>query len=315
MIDSFGRDINYLRISVTKRCNLNCSYCTDGKSEPEKELTAPQIEKIARVFAHFGIKKIRLTGGEPLVREDIAEIAERLCGIDGIEKVAITTNGVLLEKYAEALKKAGVKGVNISLDTTDAVQYARITGADCIDRVFRSIETAKQVGLSPIRINAVLIKGENDNSAKELINLARDSRIDVRFIELMPFSESGREKRVVTGDEILTQFPFLVPFENKKGSFEQSVARYYTADGFKGRVGLITPVSHNFCHECNRIRLLSNGKIRPCLGNNSEFDLLEVLDDESALYERVREAILAKPEAHLFNCGYGKFHGMNNIGG
>lgn len=316
MIDSFGRDINYLRISVTKRCNLRCSYCTDSTNSLEDELTPEQIEKIARAFASFGIKKIRLTGGEPLMRKDIAEIAERLCAVDGIEKVAITTNAVLLEEYAEKLKKAGIKGVNISLDTTDAHQYERITGADCLDRVFAGIEKAKEVGLSPIRINCVLIKGENDGEALSLINLARQSKTDVRFIELMPFSENGREKKVVTGAELLQRFPFLVPFKSEKaGDFEQSVAKYYTADGFKGRIGLITPVSNNFCGKCNRIRLLSNGKVRPCLGNNDEIDLMDVIDDEKLLRERVRSAILSKPETHRFDCAYGNFHGMNNIGG
>lgn len=316
MIDSFGRDINYLRISVTKRCNLKCRYCTDSGCGCDEELTAMHIETIAEAFAHFGIKKIRLTGGEPLVRKDISEIAKRLCAVPGIEKVAVTTNGVLLEKYADDLKKAGITGVNISLDTTDAEQYARITGADCIEKVFAGIEKAQQVGLSPVRINAVLIRGENDEQALPLINLAKKSKIDVRFIELMPFSESAQGKKVITGDELLERFPFLIPCESKKTKgFEQSVARYYTADGFLGRIGLITPVSNNFCSECNRIRLLSNGKVRPCLGNNSEIDLMDVIDNKELLYQRVKQAILSKPQTHLFDCGYGNFHGMNNIGG
>lgn len=312
MKDKLGRDIDYLRISLTDRCNLSCIYCK-GNSEHKKELSVSDIERIVKAFALCGIKKVRLTGGEPLLRDDIAEIIRRIKSIDGIKKIVLTTNGILLKKYAKELKDAGLSAVNISLDTTDERQYLELTGADKLKDVFEGIKQAQKVGLSPIRINSVLIKGKNDSSAEELVNLARDNEIDVRFIELMPFTEEGQnEEKIVKGDEILSQFPLLIPTESKA---EKSVARYFTADGFKGRIGLITPVSNKFCSECNRIRLLSDGKVRPCLGDGKEVDLMPIIDDKEKLLEAIKETIFNKPANHSFSCDYGKFHSMNQIGG
>ena len=316
MIDSYGRKINYLRVSVTKRCNLNCSYC-GARNEKEDELTAEEIEKAARAFASCGITKVRLTGGEPLVRKDITEIARRIGSIDGIEKLAVTTNGILLKEYAEELKNAGVTAVNISLDTTDREQFKEITGYDGLYKVFEGIEECERVGLSPLRLNAVLTRGRNENEAEKLINIARDRKIDVRFIELMPFSADGEKNElVIKGEEILKRFPQLKPFIKEGTSdFEKSVAKYYIAEGFKGRIGFITPVSNRFCSECNRIRLLSDGKVKPCLGNSHIFDIREFLSDEEKLKEEIEKIILSKPREHSFSCGYGNHHGLNLIGG
>ena len=316
MIDSYGRKINYLRVSVTKRCNLNCSYCGACNEKDSTELTAEQIEKIVRAFADCGITKVRLTGGEPLVRRDICDIAERISKIDGIKKLALTTNGIRLKELAKPLKEAGVSAINISLDTTDKKQYKQLTGFDGLQKVFGGIAECESVGLSPIRLNAVLIKGQNDSQAESLINIAKDRKIDVRFIELMPFSDEGEnENLVIKGEDILKQFPFLKADPSDKTDFEKSVARYYEADGFKGRIGFITPISDKFCSECNRIRLLSDGKVKVCLGNDEVIDLMDVIDDEELLRERVKKAILSKPTEHKFNCGYGKNHGLNKIGG
>ncbi len=316
MIDSYGRKINYLRVSVTKRCNLNCTYCDAACGKADDELSVEQIEKIVRVFADFGITKVRLTGGEPLVRADICDIAERISGIDGIKKLAITTNGIRLKELAEPLKRAGVTAVNISLDTTDKEQFKEITGADMLHRVFEGIDECERVGLYPIRLNAVLIRGQNDSQAESLINIARDRKIDVRFIELMPFSDDGEnEKLVIKGEEILKKFPFLKSVNGDSTDFEKSVARYYEAENFEGRIGLITPVSEKFCSECNRIRLLSDGKVKPCLGNDEVFELRNVIDDDNLLKETIRKAIMSKPVEHKFSCGYGNAHGMNKIGG
>ena len=316
MIDSYGRDINYLRVSVTKRCNLNCSYC-GAKNEAGEELTPLQIEKIVRVFAACGITKVRLTGGEPLVRQDIVEIAKSIAGTEGIKKLAITTNGVFLKQYASELKKAGVTAINISLDTTDREQFRAITGYDGLQKVFEGIDECERVGLSPIRLNAVLTKGKNENQAESLISIAKDRKIDVRFIELMPFSADGeKDELVVKGEELLCKFSQLKPFVKEGATdFEKSVAKYYTAEGFKGRIGFITPVSNRFCSECNRIRLLSDGKIKPCLGNNAVYDITEFLDDEERLKEEIEKIIMSKPREHSFNCGYGNHHGLNLIGG
>lgn len=316
MIDSFGRNINYLRVSVTKRCNLNCTYCGAQSCTDEYELSAAEIEKIVRAFARCGITKVRLTGGEPLIRKDICEIAERIAGIEGIRKIALTTNGINLKKYALPLKNAGVSAVNISLDTTDKAQFKKITGFDGLQRVFDGIEECERVSLSPIRINAVLVRGQNEAAAESLIDIARTRKIDVRFIELMPFSTDGEnEASVIKGEDILKKFPYLTPVISNKSDFEKSVARYYEGEGFKGRVGFITPISDKFCSECNRIRLLSDGKVKACLGNDTVIDLMDVIDNEELLYERVRQAIMSKPMEHSFSCGYGTSHGLNRIGG
>ncbi len=316
MIDSYGRQINYLRVSVTKRCNLNCSYCGASKEKGEHELTPEQIEKIVKAFADCGITKVRLTGGEPLVRKDICDIAERISKIDGIKKLALTTNGIRLKEFAKPLKSAGVTAVNISLDTTDAEQYKKITGYDGLKKVFEGIDECESAGLSPLRLNAVLIRGRNDSSAESLIDIARNRKIDVRFIELMPFSDDGEnEKLVIKGEEILKRFSFLKPINSSATDFEKSVARYYEADGFKGRIGFITPISDKFCSECNRIRLLCDGKVKVCLGNDEVIDLMDVINDEKLLKESVRQAILSKPMEHKFSCGYGASHGLNKIGG
>lgn len=316
MIDSYGRDINYLRVSVTKRCNLNCSYC-GTKNEISEELTPLQIEKIVRAFAECGVNKVRLTGGEPLVRQDICDIAQRISSIDGIKKLALTTNGIFLKKYAEELKKSGVRAINISLDTTDKEQFRCITGYDGLDKVFEGIDECERVGLSPIRLNAVLIKGKNEEQAENLISIAKSRKIDVRFIELMPFSIDGENNElVVKGEEILKKFPQLKPCITEGATdFEKSVAKYYTAENYKGRVGFITPVSNRFCSECNRIRLLSDGKIKPCLGNNAVYDIMNFIDNEERLKEEIERIIMSKPREHSFNCGYGNHHGLNLIGG
>ncbi len=316
MIDSYGREINYLRVSVTKRCNLNCTYCGAQNEKEHNELTADEIEKTVRAFASCGINKVRLTGGEPLVRRDICDIAERIGRLEGIKKLALTTNGIRLKECAEALKKSGVSAVNISLDTTDKERFKALTGYDGLDKVFEGIDECERVGLSPLRINAVLIRGQNDSDAESLINIARDRKIDVRFIELMPFSDEGdNEKLVIKSDELLGRFPFLKAVTQKGTAFEKSVAKYYECEGFKGRIGFITPISDKFCSECNRIRLLSDGKVKVCLGSDKVHDIRPYLDDEKMLTEAVRNAILSKPMEHKFSCGYGASHGLNKIGG
>ena len=311
MKDSFGREITYLRVSVTQRCNLNCVYC--GKSDcakKETELSPETTEKLVRAFAGCGIRKVRVTGGEPLVRSDICEIVRRIRSIDGIETLALTTNGVYLARYARELKSAGLDSVNISLDSTDGSTYRHLTGADVLKKVLEGIDEAERAGISPVKINAVLMKGVNSDGAGELINLARSRKIDVRFIELMPFSDEGENSSlIVTGDEILREFPFLKPAEAEEGT-----AKYYSAEGFKGRVGLINPITHKFCSSCNRIRLRSDGSVKPCLGYDTAYDILQFIDDESRLREEVKNIILKKPAGHSFGSSDAG-HGLNRTGG
>ncbi len=314
MKDKLGRNINYLRVSVTQRCNLNCLYC--GSECPDlNEMTADEIVQAVEAFAACGINKVRLTGGEPLIRSDIAQIAEKIHGIAGIEKTVLTTNGVNLKEYAADLKSAGVSAVNVSIDALDPENYRRITGRDCLAKVLEGLDAAEKAGLK-IRVNAVLIRNENDSEAEALINLAKNRKIDVRFIELMPFSVAGKnESLIIKGEELLGRFGFLKPVKTDKAGFEQSVAKYYEAEGFKGRIGLITPVSDKFCDECNRIRLLSDGKIKPCLGHEETYDLKPYFGNPEKMAEIVRAAILSKPAGHSFNCEYGNIRAMNKIGG
>ena len=311
MKDSFGREISYLRVSVTERCNLNCVYC--GKTDCAKkdnELSADSIYKIVSAFACCGINKVRITGGEPLVRSDICEIVKRIRSVDGIKTLSLTTNGVYLAKLAKDLKDAGLDSVNISLDSTDGSTYRHLTGADVLNKVLEGIDQAQKVGLSPIKINAVLMKGVNSDGADELVNLAKTKNIDVRFIELMPFSDSGIDKKlIVTGNDILEQFPYLKPL-----GFFEGTAEYYSADGFKGRVGLINPITKKFCSDCNRIRLLADGKIKPCLGYDEAYDIMPYIDNENELENEIRNIILKKPSGHSFEDGK-KHEGLNRTGG
>ena len=308
--DNFGREITYLRISVTQRCNLNCVYC--GKEDCAKkavELSPKEYYRIVKAFAKCGIKKVRITGGEPLVRDDISEIVRLIHTIPEIEAIALTTNGVYLKQYAKELKKAGLDSVNISLDSTDKSTYRHLTGADVLKKVMEGINEAISVNLSPVKLNAVLMKGVNSDGAGEIINLAKEREIDVRFIELMPFSDEGENSDLlVTGEEILEQFPFLEYLES------EGTAKYYYAEGFKGRVGLISPVMQKFCSECNRMRLLCDGKVKPCLGYDTAYDIMPYINDENELTNEIKKIILKKPAGHSFE-NKNASHGLNKTGG
>ncbi|MBR3766729.1 MAG: GTP 3',8-cyclase MoaA [Clostridia bacterium] len=311
MKDKLGREINYLRISVTKRCNLNCSYCGSKRITKEKELTPEEIKILVSAFAEKGIKKVRLTGGEPLLREDITEIAREIKSIKGIKALYITTNGILLKEKALALKEAGVDGVNISIDTLDPEKYHELTGVNKLSAVMEGFYEALKVGFSSVKINSVLVRGKNDTEAERLIALAKKNKADVRFIELMPFSEQGENRElVITEKELLERFSYLVPLKEN----EQGAAKYYTADGFSGRVGFISPRSRKFCKDCNRIRVLSDGKLKPCLGNDKTYDIRPFISDKNKLSQIIDEVILNKPVSHHFEDG-DFFRGLNLIGG
>ena len=309
MKDSFGREINYLRISVTRRCNFHCAYCGAGKTDGA-ELTAEQFAVFARAFARVGVTKIRLTGGEPLIREDIAEIAAAVRQAAAPETLAVTTNGFLLEQKAAALKAAGVNAVNVSLDTLDGDCFRRMTGRDALEAVTRGLETALALGFDRVKVNTVLLRGVNDGGAEKLLALARDYPVDVRFIELMPTEDADdyREK-LITSDELLARFPMLSPVPDADG-----VAVCYAAEGFAGRIGFISPVSKKFCRTCNRVRLLADGKVKPCLGQKEVHDLLPYIEDEERLCREIGRVIQKKPAGHHFEAD-GRLSAMNQIGG
>lgn len=319
MRDSFGRKINYLRISLTDRCNLRCLYCMPEKGIANKLnhkdiLSLDDIYKIAKVFVKLGVNKIRLTGGEPLVRKGIVDLVDMLSSLDGVNDLAMTTNGLLLKDMARPLKEAGLNRVNISLDTLDGNKYREITRGGDLTQVLEGIEEAKKVGLVPIKINTVLMGGFNDNEILDLINITREESIDVRFIELMPIGEAvdWAAKNFISNNEILKRAGNLIPVEKNDIS---SPALYYKVPDGKGRVGIINPISCKFCEHCNRVRLTSTGQLKLCLHSNKEIDLKRYLHSEKALEDAILHSINKKEESHHLEDGAYITRNMNQIGG
>jgi len=300
MKDNYGRNINYLRISVTDRCNLRCVYCMP--EEGVKSLSHDEILrfedtiKIVKAAANLGINKIRYTGGEPLVMKDIDKLIYETSKVQGIDDIAITTNGILLADMAEDLKKAGLKRVNISLDTLDKDKFKRITRIGDLDKVIEGIYKCLSIGLRPVKINTVLMRGINDMEFEDFLNLTREIPVDIRFIELMPIGEGVKmyEKNKLSFMEILEEHPELIKIETEKSS----TAELYKLHGAKGRIGFISPVSCKFCSDCNKIRLTSTGTIKPCLHSKDEINLRKYLNDEEMLTSAIKAAILNKPLEH-----------------
>ncbi|MBU4539648.1 MAG: GTP 3',8-cyclase MoaA [Firmicutes bacterium] len=319
MKDHYGRKINYMRISITDLCNLRCVYCMpeEGieKHPHRKNLSFEEILELIEAGVSLGVNKIRLTGGEPLVRHGIVDLVRRIGEIPGIEDLTMTSNGILLPKYAKDLKAAGLTRVNISLDTFDPVKFHEITRWGQLEDVFAGIAAAKAVGMHPIKINTVLIKGFNDNEIETFVNYTRDEAVDVRFIELMPLGESSgfAENKYLSNDEVLKRMPELTPLlePDKTGP-----AEYYQLPGAKGRVGLINPISKHFCSECNRIRVTTDGKIKPCLHSDYEIDLVALRKSGKTYQEILLQAINEKPEKHHINEDEKQLlRNMNEIGG
>ena len=305
MKDNLGRNINYLRISVTDRCNLRCMYCMPERGICKKEhddiLTLEEIFEAVKACADLGISKVRITGGEPLARKGLTELIDKISKLQGITELAMTTNGVLLPKYAEELKSAGLDRVNISLDTMNAEKYSYITRGGDLGDVMSGINAAEKAGLKPIKLNTVLIGGFNDDEIENFVNLTIDRDIDVRFIELMPIGQAGHwaKKHFISNTEIINRVKELQPIQSNDPS---SPAKYYKLPIAKGRVGLINPISHAFCGNCNRIRLTADGKLKPCLHTEAEIDIKEVLNKGDGLQEVIKKAILQKPIQHNLNC-------------
>jgi len=316
--DSFGREITYIRISVTDLCNLRCRYCMPDEGIPkvrhEDILSVEEIGEIARVFVNLGVNKVRLTGGEPLVRRGIIDIVQKIGRLDGIRDFAITTNGVLLKKYARDLKLAGLNRVNISLDTLDEDKYSYITRGGRLKDVLEGIESAKEVGLTPIKINTVLVGGFNDDEIEDLVRLTIEEEIDVRFIELMPIGESIKmgPECFISNEIVLEKVPDLVEVEREDPS---SPAVYYRLPNAKGRVGIINPLSCKFCQYCNRVRLTADGKLKLCLHSNMEIDLKEALRKGQDIEEIIVDGVAKKPESHRLEDGQYVYKKMYQIGG
>ena len=297
MIDRLGRNITYLRISVTDKCNLRCRYCMpeDGvcKKDHADMLTEDEIITAVEAAAALGITKVRITGGEPLVKKNIVSICRRTAEVEGIKEVCLTTNGILLPQLAKPLKEAGVKRLNLSLDTLDADKYAYITRIGKLNQFRAGLEAAFEAGFEKIKINAVLIGGFNDNEILQLADLTRQYPVDMRFIEMMPMYDSGdfNETAFIPYTRVLDYLPEAVPVKHDGG-----VAKLYRLPGAKGNIGLISPVSAHFCGDCNRIRLTADGKLKPCLHSPDEYSLKGL--DFDGMKKVLEEAIWNKPAWH-----------------
>lgn len=290
-----------MRISVTDLCNLRCLYCMPEEGVYKKThkdmLSFEEIVQIVEVAAELGIEKIRITGGEPLIKKGIVEFVEKLSQIEGIKEVTMTTNGLLLKDYAKALKQAGLKRVNISIDSLKPQKYAQITRGGNIYKVFDGIKEAMALGLRPIKLNIVVIGGYNEDEVVDFANLTKEDDIEVRFIELMPVGQAANwaKERFVSNDTIKDKIGSLIPLPHQMSS----PAKYYKLPRAKGKIGFINPISSHFCGECNRIRLTSDGKLKPCLHSTEELDLLKIVrSDFSQMKKTIEKAILSKPQQH-----------------
>ena len=298
MKDAFQREITYLRISLTDLCNLRCAYCMPPEGVEKRDhcqiLSLEEIGEIAREAVSLGVRKIRLTGGEPLVRRGMLSLCRDLRDIPGLEELALTTNGLLLPDMAAELKAAGVDRVNISLDTLDHKKYRRITRGGSLDAALAGLQAAKDAGLTPLKLNCVLIGGFNDDEIPALAALTRQEPVEVRFIELMPIGDAAGfgPEAYLPCEAVLERLPELTPVEEAAGG----VAERFRLPGAAGTVGLIRPLSRCFCVRCDRIRLTADGCLKPCLHSREEIPLRGLHGSE--LRQKLAEAILRKPERH-----------------
>jgi GTP 3',8-cyclase len=313
MLDKYNRDINYLRVSITDRCNLRCTYCRpmEGVSLKGHDdiLRYEEIIRIVSQAVKMGFIKVRLTGGEPLVRRGFVEFAAALKKIQGLQDISLTTNGILLDQYAKDIFNAGITRINISLDSLNKDKYFQITRGGDLDDVFRGIAAAEKAGFSPIKINTVVIKGFNDDEALSFAQLALKKPFQIRFIEIMPVSEVNINQPMdfQPANQLfdrISQHLQLEPAGGKKNKTD-GPAKIYKIKGGLGEIGFINPVSDHFCSTCNRLRLTADGKLRACLLKDEEIDLRAALNrhcEDEELAGLIRQAILLKPEKHDLDC-------------
>jgi GTP 3',8-cyclase len=304
--DSFQRPINYLRISVTDRCNLRCVYCM-----PEEGVTLmshydilsyEEIFTVVKAAAELGVNKVRLTGGEPLVRAGLPDLIRLLAAIETIDDISLTTNGILLAKHAAALKDAGLMRVNVSLDTLQPEKFQRITRWGKLEDTLMGIEAARAAGLNPVKINVVVMAGVNDDEIQDFARRTVTDGWHVRFIELMPTAGGDAfASKLVSAEEIRKRIEPLGTLEPWRTDVGNGPARYFRLPGASGTIGFITPVTEHFCYQCNRLRLTADGKLRPCLLDESEIDLREALRSGASADELkglIEKAIAGKPQRH-----------------
>jgi cyclic pyranopterin phosphate synthase len=327
LIDYFGRQITYLRISLTTNCNLRCVYCMPPGGIPVAQsnelLTNDEIVSIVRSAAAEGLQRVRLTGGEPLLRKELVSLVRDLAAVQGIQEVTLTTNGMHLERMAASLAEAGLKRVNISLDTLDAEKFRRVTRGGRIDRVFKGIAAAEEAGLLPIKINTVVVRGLNDGELLDLARLSENHPWYIRFIELMPV---GNKDDWGSGFPTVGQryFPVremrerlaalnLLPVDTPHGS---GPARTFRIPGAPGTVGFISPLGDHFCESCNRLRLTADGALRPCLLYEDEVPVRDALREGGEVIQALRKALACKPQGHaLLKSSSTSQSSMAQIGG
>jgi GTP 3',8-cyclase len=326
MEDGFGRRIEYLRISVTDKCNLRCVYCMPVEGLPwlrrEELLRYEEIAEVVRVMAGMGLRKLRITGGEPLVRRDLATLVRKLRAVDGIEDIALSTNAVLLGEQAEELRAAGVDRLNVSLDSlrperVDAI--SRRPGS--AEAIFRGLDAAERAGFAPIKLNCVVMRGRNDDEVADFAAMTRERPWHVRFIEVMPTGDNLGVSRdeFVSSDEILARVGEIGALEPVAGPAGNGPARYFAFPGAAGTVGVITPMSHNYCGSCNRMRLTADGQLRPCLFGSIQTNLRDPLRRGDPIEPLVRHTLRIKPERHWLvhgsDAGSGGLLALSQVGG
>lgn len=307
--DGFGRKIEYLRLSITDRCDFRCIYCMSEDPcflEREQVLSLEELAFIGRAFTELGVSKIRLTGGEPLVRSDCDRLVAQLAALPGLKDLSMTSNGSRLAKLAPALKAAGLNRLNISLDTLKSDLFTTLTRNGKLERVLKGIDAAKAAGFDRIKINAVILKGRNENEIIDLLEYCRQKQLDIAFIEEMPLGvmeERSLPRHMSSSDvrEIINQrWPLSLSSKRTGGP-----ARYYSMADSPIHIGFISPHSHNFCHECNRVRVTAEGRLLLCLGNEHSLDLKQIIrshpGDIDALKQAIFEAIQRKPKEHHFD--------------
>ncbi len=330
MQDSYGRKIEYMRISLTEKCNLRCRYCmpvdgVDVKTHDDM-LSEEELINICKVAAGLGVKKFRLTGGEPLVKKNIIDICKKIKSIPGVEELCITTNGTLLPKYIDDLKNIGIDKINISLDTLNEEKFKYITRVGSLKDTLDGIKSAIDAGVKKVKINSVLIGGFNDDEIVDFVNLTKKYPIDVRFIELMPMYDSGDFKKdsFIPAQTVLDKldaagikYKKIERIDSVTGKpSDNGTAQLYRIEGALGNIGLISPLSHNFCSTCNRVRLTADGKLKPCLHSNQEINVKGL--DIQEIENKFKEAIMAKPAEHDYLSSESRTkagRNMNQIGG
>ncbi|WP_018151847.1 GTP 3',8-cyclase MoaA [Leeia oryzae] len=305
--DPHGRILDYLRLSVTDRCDLRCSYCIPkgfkGFEEPEHWLTFDEVERLVAAFARQGLKRVRLTGGEPLLRRDVTKLASRLHQLPGITDLSLSTNATQLVRFAEPLAAAGVRRINVSLDSLDKGCFEHVVGRNVFDQVMDGLFAAKAAGISPIKINMVVMRGVNDHEVMQMAEFCLEHGFILRFIEAMPMGETGQKASYVPLQEIQSNLISTFSLQPTVAELGGGPARYWeTADG-KGQIGFITPMSQHFCATCNRVRMSVDGTLYLCLGQEHKFEFRPLLrggatDDD--LDAAIHEAIAIKPAKHDF---------------